>query len=155
MGLPQHQQVEDAQPQLAARGSTMLAQLKQVQEELRDCVRNLDEIINISVLDRNRLSSARWRLARARRLRCRLISQICLALSGEVDAADRLKLVAAREESWKAVARSSNFISNWTIDAVERDWSRYCQEASKMNAAWRENLDAEARFLYPLLSRHR
>lgn len=129
-----------------------LAELKSAHENLVAWMWALDELTTYDSPPQGRLETVRWFLSRARRDR-RLVLEAIFETIPRLPSAQAEALRSVRALTYEAIARASEHIARWTLDAIEADWTRYREETRRMRDLWLRAIEQEQRTLYPLLER--
>jgi hypothetical protein len=131
----------------------MLAELKQVHEELLTALDDLDAITNAPRPDETRLASARVRLSRASNKRRRIVEAATLNLLDTATPVQARELRALRERYAAQLESSTRHISSWGLRDIMADWPGYCRAATAMRQSLRDLVADDRATLYPLLVR--
>ncbi len=129
----------------------MLTELKNIHDELLQCIAALERVVALPSPDAEALASARWKLTRASGRRRRLLAERVYPALEAVPPTNSPKLQELRSEGTSSLTRSSQHIAKWTVDRIVANWAEYQQASGTMTATMRKRLATEKIVLYPLL----
>ena len=131
----------------------MLAELKQIHEELLAAIADLDAITEGEGFDESRLANARVKLSRVSGKRRRLVDAATLQLLDDATPADARRLRALREMNAAQLHASTKHIGTWGMRQITADWPGYCRASVTTRQSLRDLVAADRDALYLLLGR--
>jgi len=132
----------------------MLAELKDIHEELLSLVNELAKLTAATSPDRQQLSKLRWRLSSASGRRRRLLEEnVYPYLLARLTGAQNDDVARLRDSNSEVLAASRMHVGDWSTDRVMAEWAAYREASARMRETMRRRIAAEQIILYPLLDR--
>jgi len=136
-----------------APGPALMVELQSAYDELRRCIAELTEVLDLPEPNRARLTSVRLKIATLRLARGPLVGKIAACLDGKTNSTEAELLRRLRTEHDEMLRKAATHTSQWSLDAVDRDWAGYRAATRKLLRCWREKMNWEQEVIYPLLKR--
>lgn len=146
-----------SQVELGPRGcetnpsSEYLVQYEIAHEQLLEAMSEMAAVTNQPVFDKERLTVARWRIARASRARLELWDRVRDFLFQQIRAPKTEQLAKLIAENIEVREAASAIIARWPLESIEADWSGYCEAARQIRWKQMSIIRHERRDLLPIL----
>lgn len=132
----------------------MLIQLKEAHNNLIAIADEL-ECLSVAHFDERAVAHARWRLARERNKRIRLIEgAIVPHLLARVSPAEAHEISELQGAGAALATAISAHIGEWTPKRIALDWSGFQQSSRQIRTLMLERVANERSVFYPLLERY-
>jgi hypothetical protein len=102
---------------------------------VREEIAHMERVTSEPRFDRDRVTSARWRISQASFKRRKLSAGLLKRLGTFVTAAEKLALKSLQESEHEMQRASQAHVSFWAIEKIEADWSAYCKASRTLR--WR------------------
>jgi len=134
-----------------SKGGLVLAQLKAIDQNLRQGIQDLATLMSQSAPDEEALSRTRLKLTRLTGRRRALIQCTILPHLRDLPPAGAAQLANLRLDAAAASVKFSSHITRWTTRAIRTDWAGYQAVSAEMRRSIVKQIEREAALLYPLL----
>lgn len=145
----------DLSPLVAAGDTahTLAAEFDHAFEQLGQCIKQLEHLLNQAELDRGKLTSIRLKIAQLRLERGSIVARIATCLRGQMEVSDSKLVQELRRGHDDLLRVASAHTGEWTIEAIQKDWEGYRTKARHLAGCWMEKMRWEQVILLPLLAR--
>ena len=130
----------------------LLAEYEKNHAELLGAMAVMDSATRAMLADRDLLSSARWRLSNASLRRRMLWGRIYRHLAPRVGPHEAAALDSIQATDIALQQQSAAHVGKWTKNAIEADWTGYCEASRDIRWKMNAHIGAERRVVYPLLT---
>jgi len=143
-----------ARPRAWACGETagtLLAELRSTHSELLEALDHKERVTTGATPAPNHCALVRWKLARARHRRSKLMTRIHARLLEDAAPEEAKTLRWLEADELQLCRRSAEHVQGWTMDRVTSDWPRYGEASAAFIACLRQRIVLEMQTLYPML----
>lgn len=133
--------------------ATLLDELQDAHDALVRALEEIEAVTREPAANRERFSSARWRLSNASLARRVLWQRIRRSMADCALGADARTLAELHETDRALLRDSAEHVRTWTAAAIEARWDGYCAASRDIRWKMQAAISAERRLLYPLLER--
>lgn len=131
--------------------AALLLELASAYGDLRESVIDLEQLLSRPNFDRARLISIRLRIADLRLARGPLVAKIAAHLAGRVTESQAAQLREFRVSHEAMLQAATAHTNEWSLDAIEANWTEYRTVTAEIARRWMEKVKAEQKVIYPLL----
>jgi hypothetical protein len=129
----------------------MLAELKEIHEDLLATIAAIEAIVEQSTPDRVNLTSARYKLTRINGRRRKFLAEKVYPRLESLSPAHAQRAAALRNGAASLLAASAQHIARWSVEHIVANWTDYQRASAAIRASMRERIATERAVLYPLL----
>lgn len=141
-------------PKTSARlapGHALMLELQTAYDELRRCIAELTDVLDLPEPNRARLTSVRLKIATLRLARGPLVGKIAACLDGKTNSSEAELLRRLRTEHDEMLRNAAAHTSKWSLEAIDLDWAGYRAATRQLLRCWMEKMNWEQEVIYPLL----
>jgi len=136
-----------------APGPALMLELQTAYDDLRRCIAELTDVLDLPEPNRARLTSVRLKIATLRLARGPLVGKIAACLDRKTDSSETELLRRLRTEHDELLRKAAAHTSKWSLEAVDLDWPGYRAATRQLLRCWIEKMNWEQEVIYPLLKR--
>lgn len=136
-----------------APGPALMLELQTAYDELRRCIAELTDVLDLPEPNRARLTSVRLKIATLRLARGPLVGKIAACLDGKTNSSEAELLRRLRAEHDEMLRNAAAHTSKWNLEAIDLDWAGYRAATRQLLRCWTEKMNWEQEAIYPLLKR--
>lgn len=134
-------------------GPALMLELQTAHDELRRCLAELTDVLDLPEPNRARLTSVRLKIATLRLARGPLVGKIAACLDGKPNSSETELLRRLRTEHDEMLRKAAAHTSKWSLEAVDLDWAGYRVATRQLLRCWIDKMNWEQEVIYPLLKR--
>lgn len=142
-----------ALPCFENRWAKYLKRMQNAHDDLLRAIADMAAITQAPSGIREQYTAARWRLSKASKARRDLWDELYPKLYGRLTGQDAAALATLDAANGHLRTQSSAHISRWSAEAIDADWSTYCEASRTIRWCIMSILRHERRYVIPVLER--
>jgi len=132
----------------------ILVEMDEAYTALKQYIATLGHLLDAPCVDRRQLTTVRLQLASIRLVHGAAVARAYRYLLQRLSGAEHSAIQELQVTHQRLLHLAAAHTAQWTLDAVEANWSDYKKTTRALLHSWSEKTEFERQRLYPLLQRY-